>query len=49
MIEKMLVCTNCGVAFPEWDEEIVEDFKMKCPYCDGELKMVSSERGLNEK
>jgi len=38
MIEKMLVCTNCGVAFPEWDEEIAEDFKMKCPYCDGELK-----------
>ena len=38
MTEKMLACSKCGVAFPEWDEEMAKDFKMKCPYCDGKLE-----------
>ena len=37
----MLACTKCGVAFPEWDVFMAEEIlgeKLKCPYCDGELK-----------
>ena len=37
MKDKILACTKCGVAFPEWDEEMLKDFG-KCPYCEGKLE-----------
>jgi len=37
MKDKILACTKCGLAFPEWDEELRKEFE-KCPYCGGDLE-----------
>ena len=35
--ERVWACSDCAVCFPEWDDEMAEEFEKTCPYCGGQL------------